>query len=110
MTFKRLAGYFHKLEETSSRNEKTRILAQVLKEADEGEVDKICYLALGRLAPLYVALEFQLAEKMMVRIIAQAFGKSEEEVRREYKKVGDLGEVGEKLKVQSSNVDGRRSL
>jgi DNA ligase-1 len=102
MTFKRLSEYFGQLEKTSSRNEKIRLLAQALKEADEEEVDKICYLALGRLAPLYVPLEFQLAEKMMIRIIAQAFGEKEEEVKREYKKRRDLGEVGEKYKIQNT--------
>ncbi|MCJ7792395.1 MAG: ATP-dependent DNA ligase [Candidatus Marinimicrobia bacterium] len=93
MTFKKLAIYFSQLEATASRNQITEILADLLKKADKNEVDKICYLSLGRLAPLYAGIEFNLAEKMMMRAIAQAYQQSEEKVRKEYKKIGDLGEV-----------------
>ncbi len=95
MTFKKLATYFSELEGTSSRNQITEILADLLKKAGKDEVDKICYLSLGRLAPLYAGIEFNLAEKMMMRVIAQAYGVKEEKVRKEYKKRGDLGEVAE---------------
>ena len=93
MTFKKLAIYFSQLEATASRNQITEILAELFKKAAEGEIDKICYLSLGRLAPLYAGIEFNLAEKMMMRAIAQAYQQSEEKVRKEYKKIGDLGEV-----------------
>lgn len=93
MTFKKLAIYFSRLEATASRNQITEILSDLLKKADKNEVDKICYLSLGRLAPLYAGIEFNLAEKMMMRALAQAYQQSEEKVRKEYKKIGDLGEV-----------------
>ena len=93
MTFKKLAIYFSQLEATASRNQITEILAELFKKAAEGEIDKICYLSLGRLAPLYAGIEFNLAEKMMMRAIAQAYQQGEKKVRKEYKKIGDLGEV-----------------
>lgn len=96
MTFKKLATYFTQLEETSSRIKITEILADLLRKADKDEVDKICYLSLGRLGPLYTGVEFNLAEKMMLRVISQAYDVSEQKVRGEYKKIGDLGEVAEK--------------
>jgi hypothetical protein len=65
MKFQRLAGYFSKLEETSSRLKITEILASLLSETSLEEVDKICYLSLGQLAPLYAGVEFNLAEKLM---------------------------------------------
>ncbi len=34
---------------------------------------------------------------MLVKILAQAFERSEDEIRKRYKKIGDLGEVGEQL-------------
>ncbi len=97
MTFSNLASYLQKLEETASRNEITRILANLFKEAKLGEIDKICYLILGELVPAYKGIEFNLAERMMVRILSQAFGKSAEDVGRLYKKKGDLGDVAFKL-------------
>ncbi len=93
MKFSILAKYLEKLEETASRNEITKILAEVFKEATASEIDKICYLLVGRISPQYTGIEFNLAEKMMVRAIAQAYGVSAESVQKEYKRVGDLGDV-----------------
>lgn len=97
MKFKRLVHYLAELEKTSSRNQMTEILASLLKEAKTDEVDKVCYLSLGRLAPSYAGIEFNLAEKMMMRILATAYQKETEAVRKQFKKVGDLGEVAEVL-------------
>jgi len=97
MTLKRLATYFSQLEKTSSRLRITEILAELLKKADVNEVDKICYLSLGRLGPLYAGIEFNLAEKMMLKVISQAYGITEEKAKKEYKQIGDLGEVAEKF-------------
>ncbi|MBU3956696.1 ATP-dependent DNA ligase [Patescibacteria group bacterium] len=97
MTFKKLATYFSQLEKTSSRLRITEILADLLKQTDQNETDKVCYLSLGRLGPLYAGIEFNLAEKMMLRVISQAYGISEEKAKKEYKKIGDLGEVAAKF-------------
>lgn len=112
MEFARLASFFQKLEETASRNEMTAILADLLSEAELSEVDKICYLLLGRLGPLYEAVEFQLAEKMMMRIIAVATNLTPDEIKREFSKLGDLGEVilkiknkNQKLKIGSEGLE-----
>ena len=94
MKFIEFAKYLSHLEKTSSRNQIMIILADLLKEVSNEEVDKICCLCLGQLAPPYAGIEFNLAEKMMIRAISRAFNFSEEEVRREYKEIGDLGEVG----------------
>jgi len=104
MKFQKLAWYFSKLEATTSRLEITAILADLLKEAPVEEVAKICYLSLGRLAPLYAGVEFNLAEKLMIRVLAKAFGQKEEEIRQEFKETGDLGETAYNLKSQISNL------
>jgi len=97
MKFSKLSKYFAKLEATTSRNEMTMILADLLRESSKEEIDKICYLSLGCLAPPYEGIEFNLAEKMMTKILATAYHKSEEEIGKQYKKVGDLGEIAESL-------------
>lgn len=102
MFFKDLAIYLKKLEETDSRLEITRILASLLKEADYGEVDKLCYLILGYLAPPYKGIEFSLADKMMLKVLSASFDFSVKEVRQKYKIVGDLGTVAQDLKKVSS--------
>ncbi|MBP9670046.1 ATP-dependent DNA ligase [Candidatus Woesebacteria bacterium] len=93
MKFSRLAEYFGQIESTSLRNAKTVILADILREAEEGEVDKLVYLALGGLRPEFDRLEFNLAEKMILRAVAQSVGKLVGEIESEYQQVGDLGEL-----------------
>ena len=90
MTFSCLANYLEKLEKTSSRLEMTAMLAEVFNKAQKEEIDKICYLVLGKLAPEYEGLEFNLAEKMMLRAIAQTVGKNISQVTKLYKQNGDL--------------------
>ncbi len=98
MTFRRLAEYFQELEKTSSRLKITEILSRLFKESSGTEIDKITYLSLGVLLPPYEGLEFQMAEKMIIRALAEAFGVETAVVQKRYKEVGDLGTVGEELK------------
>lgn len=106
MEFRNLAQFFQRLESTSSRNEMVVILAQLFKEAGEGEIDTIAYLLQGRVAPLYEPIEFGMAEKYVIKALARANGKSEESVSSLFKKSGDLGSVAQELNKaikQSSN-------
>src|SRR3990167_1233272 len=93
------AQYFDHLRQTTSRNTITEILSELFAKADHTEIDKICYLALGRLAPKFVPLEFQLAKKLMVRAIAVSSGQTAVHVASEFKRLGDLGDVVAKSKI-----------
>ena len=103
MTFKRLSEYFQLLESNSSRLKMTEILAELFKECKEEEIAKICYLSLGRLLPQYEGLEFQMAEKMMEKAVAKALGVEIEKIIRENKKLGDLGETAQQLKIEGKS-------
>ncbi|MFI5241339.1 MAG: DNA ligase, partial [Microgenomates group bacterium] len=105
MKFKELSLYLEKLEKTSSRIEITKILADLFKQSSSDEIDKIVYLLAGNLAPSYKGIVFNLAEKMMIRVIAKAYGQDEGKVNSEYKKVGDLGLVAESLSKGQKNND-----
>ncbi len=93
MKFKELAIYLDRLEKTSSRIEITKILAELFKKSGKDEIDQVVYLSLGGLAPPYERVVFNIAERMMLAVIAQAYSKNKEEVERLYKKAGDLGDV-----------------
>jgi len=97
MSFKALAEYFQKLEITASRNAMVEILARLFGEASGTEIDKIAYLLQGRVAPLYEPIEFGMADKMVVKAMAKAYGESAEEITKLFKKSGDLGVVAESL-------------
>ncbi len=99
MLFATLASYFDRLEKTSGRLEMTAILADLLKKSGDDEIRQVCYLSLGRLGPLYESLDFNLASKLMIRILARAYGVSEEKVKKEFGNLGDLGNVAEKLAI-----------
>jgi DNA ligase-1 len=105
MLFSDLASYLERLEATSSRIEITKILAELFKKTDASEIDKVVYLSLGALAPSYQGVILNIAEKMMLRILAKAYGRETGEVIKIYKEKGDLGDVAQELskfKVQSS--------
>jgi len=95
MKFNEFAEYLSELEKTASRLKITEILARLFKKSTPVEIDKICYLSLGRLAPAYAGIEFNLADKLLIRALAQAFNKSIKEISQKYKQLGDLGDTTE---------------
>lgn len=104
MIFSKLAEYFEKLEQTSSRLALIDILCELFDEVKPSEVAQVCYLIQGRVAPFYEPLEIGMAEKTVAASIARAYGVGREEVLKEYGRVGDLGLVAEKLSYQSSAI------
>lgn len=97
MKFSALATYFEQMEATSKRNELVSIMASLFKKARADEIDKICYLTQGRLAPFYEPLEIGMAEKTIALAIAKAYDHTKEAVLGSYRKLGDLGLVAEKF-------------
>lgn len=102
MTFSRLASYFEQLEKTSSRLSLIHILAELLKEVGSPEeIEKICYLVQGRIAPFFDAVEIGMADKSIAQAIAQTYGSTKESVLKEYARKGDMGVVAEKFAQES---------
>jgi DNA ligase-1 len=97
MTFSELAKYFQKIELTNSRNSITEILSDLFHRARAQEISEICYLLQGRTVPLYEAVEFGIADRFMIRAITIAYHVSEDDVKRQFKKFGDLGAAAEAL-------------
>jgi len=93
MKFCEFSEYLSKLEKISSRIEITKILAEIFKKLKGDESDIAVYLLLGGLAPRYKNIVFNIADKMMEKVIAQLFGSKVDEVNQSYKKMGDLGDV-----------------
>lgn len=92
-----LSQTFLRLEQTASRIEMTKTLAALFARATPEDIAPICYLLQGRVAPLYEPVEFGVADKFMIRAIAQAYGKSIDAVTRTFKTHGDLGAVAQAL-------------
>jgi len=110
MKFKRLAEYFEKIEKTASRLEMTEILAELFKEASVNEIDEIIYLSLGKLRPKYEGVEFNMAEKMMLRVASTAYEVDLNKAREIFKKKGDLGEILEEIENKGKVLDKNLSV
>lgn len=123
MNFSKFASYLQRLETISSRLKMTQILAELFQKLDTDEIEVASYLMQGRLVPLYKKMEFNLSVKMMIRALAKIdssdkgkhrhstttnlFGETdssaqEDQVKKRYKKLGDLGLVAEELQTKSS--------
>ncbi|MBU1071554.1 DNA ligase, partial [Patescibacteria group bacterium] len=93
MKFKEFSAILEKLEGTASRLEMTNLLVELLRNLNKKEVDVGVYLMMGGLAPRYLKIQFNMADKMVIRAVAEVVGKEMNEVNGRYKEVGDLGEV-----------------
>lgn len=105
-----LAKTFAEIEKTSSRNEITRLLAGLLSQAEANEIDKICYLALGELLPSYQGVEFNIAEKMLARVLAEAHNVPLQEISKRFVVSGDLGNIAYEISASKKSADNNPSI
>lgn len=97
MEFRVLAGHFDRLEKASKRLELTAGVIALLRETPRHLVDKVLYLAQGRLYPDFVGIELGVAEKLTVRALSKTLGVKEEEIVALQKKLGDIGTAAEEV-------------
>src|SRR3989442_11094910 len=111
MEFAKLSQYFEKLEQTSSRLALIAILSELFRSIESpDEIEKVCYLVQGRVAPFFEALEMGMAEKTVARSIALAAQTTPEDVLRRYTTLGDMGLVAEQLWQEAGTVPGALSV
>lgn len=97
MIFSTFAQQCSKIEAIRSRLAITELVAQLLQKSSSDDIGKICYLLQGRVVPLYEPKEFGIADKFMIKAIAQATNHKTNEVVRRFREEGDLGIVAQKL-------------
>lgn len=104
MKFKELAEYIQKIEQTSSRIEITKNLADLFGALSPKELHYSVYLLQGNVSPKFNVVNFGMAEKMVIRGVASATQTDIEKVTAEFKKIGDIGEVTEKIKTHQRSL------
>jgi DNA ligase 1 len=97
MNFRLFSEYLSRIEAVSSRLEMTDILAKLFEECDEEEVAIVCYLMAARVAPLFIPIEFNVAEKTLRKAAETVVRKHKHDfnVDRAFQRLGDIGEVVE---------------
>jgi hypothetical protein len=110
MKFIDFSKYLQRLEETTKRLEMIDILTELISNLDAEEADKAFYLASGYIKAPFENEKFNIAEKMMIKIIEQTFSTPEkptikEEIEKIYADTGDLGNVVFELKKATKKYD-----
>lgn len=95
MKFQVVSETFQTIEQTSSRLEMTQLLAELFKKATLDEAEIISYFSLGELYPPYKNLQFNIAEKLMIPVVARLLNTTDTKVKVGMRTVGDLGAVVE---------------
>ncbi|MBS7248971.1 MAG: ATP-dependent DNA ligase [Candidatus Freyarchaeota archaeon] len=104
MKFSVLAKCFEFLEGTSSRLEMTDILANLFKDCTTEEIDKVVYMLQGTVAPPFRGIEIGMGEKFVQQAVSNASGVPKEEVVKQYKTLGDLGDVASNILPKKEGV------
>lgn len=97
MRFSEFSKYLGRLEKISSRIEITKVLAKLFKKLDINETERAVYLLLGGLAPKYKTKVFNIADRMMERILSVTYSKDLQIINKLYRKSGDLGNTAKSL-------------
>lgn len=104
MYYMELADVYEKIEATTKRLEMTDLLVGLLKKTPKELIDKVVYLTQGKLYPDFVKLEIGVAERLAIKALARASGRSENEIEEDLKKSGDIGETAQKFIMQKKQL------
>jgi DNA ligase-1 len=89
----------------------TGLLVDLIKQTPADEIAKVVYLLEGKLYPDHEGVELGLAEKLVIKAVAEVIGRTEKAVEADYKKSGDVGSTVEKLiQKKSQTTLGKRAL
>jgi DNA ligase-1 len=100
MKYSVLVGVYERLEATSKRLEKTFILSEFLKSADD--LDKVVLLVQGRVFPNWDTRELGMASQLLLKSLALASGSPANKIESLWKSSGDLGTVASELTKKKS--------
>ncbi len=96
MLYKKLADLYEELNSTTKRLEKIEILSKFLKELSL-EDKELMYLLEGDIYPEYDERRIGISNQLAIKAISKSTGTDAKKVMQEWKKIGDIGKVAEKL-------------
>ncbi len=97
LDYAQIAEAYEKIEATTKRLEMTGLLVDLLKNTPKAVIAKVVYLTQGKIYPDFVDLEIGVAEKLAVKALARASGRSQSEIEANLQKSGDIGQTAQKI-------------
>jgi DNA ligase-1 len=95
--YQTIAEAYRDLEQASGRLALTARLAELLAATPDDLLPTVCYLCQGLIAPEFAGIDLGLAEKLAVRAVATATGRTPEQVASGVRETGDLGQAADQL-------------
>ena len=113
MEYSKLVDIYEALSGTSKLLEKRAIIAGFLKGLDAREVESAVLLLEGRLFPEWDRRKIGIGTQTAIKAISTSSGKSEDSIKADWTKIGDLGLVAERnisSKTQSTLFSGKLTI
>ncbi len=96
MRYKKLAELYEETSSTTKRLEKIEILSKFLEHLHEDDKE-VMYLLMGDIYPEYDERRIGISNQLAIKAISKSTGTEPSKVTQEWKSIGDLGKVSEKL-------------
>jgi len=96
MLYEKLANLYEEVSNTSKRLEKIEILSKFLNHLHIQDKD-VLYLLLGDIYPEYDERKIGISNNLAMKTLSKASGINPKIIIKEWKTIGDLGEVAQKL-------------
>lgn len=96
MKYQELAEVYEKLSSTTKRLEKIDILSDFLKKIKKDE-SYVLYLLIGNIYASYDERRIGISNQLAIKALSKSTGSNKDKIVSEWRKIGDLGLVAEKL-------------
>jgi DNA ligase 1 len=100
--YETIAEAYRDLEQATGRLALTARLAELLAATPADLLPTVCYLCQGLIAPEFAGIDLGLAEKLAVRAVATATGRTPEQVASGVRETGDLGQAADQLLAETA--------
>ena len=97
MNYSEFVEVYENIGKTTKRLEKVALLSEFLKKIDKLQDYDLIYLLKGRILPDYDSRELGISNQIVIKAISVSFGVKISEIIESFNKLGDLGDVAEKI-------------
>lgn len=97
MEYSKVANYLEKIANNPKRLAKTKYLSELLKETPKESLNSMMLLLRGNIFPDWDEREIGMSSNLILKSIAITTGKSTDNLKEEWKKIGDIGSLAQEI-------------